>query len=95
MIAIKLINVFIIFSIICINLIKSAELPTLHEYYTNGGIKSGLVAEGERFKLNGKEITLISGSLHYFRVLPELWRDRLLKFKAAGLNVVQIFSKLY
>jgi hypothetical protein len=88
MIAIKLINVFIIFSISCINLNKSAELPTLYEYYTKGGIKSGLVAEGEHFKLNGKEITLISGSLHYFRVLPELWRDRLLKFKAAGLNAV-------
>ena len=62
--------------------------PTNYEYYTKGGIKEGLKAEGDHFKLNGKEITLLSGSLHYFRLPWQYWKDRLRKFKAAGLNTV-------
>jgi hypothetical protein len=67
---------------------QSAELPTNYEYYTSGGIKTGLIAEGNHFTLNGKEIRILSGSLHYFRVPQQYWRDRLLKMKAAGLNAV-------
>ena len=70
----------------------SEELPTLYEHYTGGGIKSGLVAEGQTFKLNGKDLRILGGSFHYFRVLPQYWKDRLLKMKAAGLNSVQIYS---
>jgi hypothetical protein len=69
----------------------SAELPTLYEHYTSGGIKSGLKAEGNHFTLNGKEITILSGSFHYFRVHHLKWRETLLKFKAAGLNAVIYF----
>ena len=68
----------------------SAELPTLYEHYTSGGIKSGLKAEGNHFTLNGKEITIFSGSFHYFRVHNQKWRNVLLKFKAAGLNAVNM-----
>lgn len=65
-----------------------AELPTLYEYYTKGGIKSGLEANGDKFHLNGKEITIFGGSFHYFRVHQDNWRVTLKKFKAAGLNAV-------
>ena len=85
----------VIFLIVfCIKNSESANdsLPTVYEYYTNGGIKSGLEAEGSYFKLNGKELRILSGSLHYFRVLPDQWWDRLLKMKAAGLNTVQFYS---
>ena len=41
---------------------------TLYEYFTSGGISEGLTALGQEFKLNGKEIKLLSGSLHYFRL---------------------------
>ena len=37
------------------------------------------------------DITLLSGSLHYFRIPREYWRDRLEKVRAAGLNAVQIY----
>ena len=40
------------------------------------------------FLLDGKRIWLVSGSIHYFRVPRELWRDRLLKAKRAGLNCI-------
>ncbi|KAN0023890.1 hypothetical protein ACTFIV_008280 [Dictyostelium citrinum] len=34
---------------------------------------------------------IISGSFHYFRCLPELWMDRLMKIKACGLNTIQTY----
>ncbi|ESQ27891.1 hypothetical protein EUTSA_v10018211mg [Eutrema salsugineum] len=34
---------------------------------------------------------IIGGDLHYFRVLPEYWEDRLLRAKALGLNTIQMY----
>lgn len=70
-------------------------LPTLYEHYTAGGIKSGLNADTPNFFLNGKNITLYSGSMHYFRVPRKYWRDRLRKMRAAGLNAVDTLVLLY
>lgn len=47
-------------------------------------------AEG-RFLLNGKPFRLVSGAIHYFRVVPEYWRDRLLKLRACGFNTVETY----
>ncbi|RAV19912.1 glycoside hydrolase family 35 protein [Paenibacillus contaminans] len=47
--------------------------------------------EGPNFMLDGKPIQLISGAIHYFRVVPEYWRDRLLKLKACGFNTVETY----
>lgn len=41
--------------------------------------------------LDGKPFRLLSGSVHYFRVVPEYWRDRLEKLKACGLNTVETY----
>ena len=43
------------------------------------------------FYLNGEKFKLISGAIHYFRVVPEYWRDRLLKLKAMGCNTVETY----
>ena len=43
------------------------------------------------FYLNGEKFQVISGSIHYFRVVPEYWRDRLLKLKAMGCNTVETY----
>ena len=52
---------------------------------------SGLVAnDRDWFELNGKKMRIFSGSLHYFRVHPEYWRDRLRKYRAAGLNTIDV-----
>ena len=40
------------------------------------------------FRINGERIWLTSGSIDYFRVPADCWRDRLLKAKGAGLNCV-------
>ena len=49
----------------------------------------GLVAEGPTFTLNGKDLKILSGAFHYFRIHPEYWRDTLRKLRAAGLNTVE------
>lgn len=41
------------------------------------------------FILNGKPLRILSGAIHYFRVVPEYWKDRLLKLKGMGLNTVE------
>ena len=43
------------------------------------------------FYLDGGKLHIISGSIHYFRVVPEYWRDRLLKLKAMGCNTVETY----
>ncbi len=45
----------------------------------------------DNFYLDGKPFKLISGSIHYFRVVPEYWRDRLEKLKAMGANTVETY----
>lgn len=41
--------------------------------------------------MNGEKFKIISGSIHYFRVVPEYWRDRLEKLKAMGCNAVETY----
>lgn len=45
----------------------------------------------ETYYLNNKPFQLISGAIHYFRVVPEYWRDRLEKLKNAGCNTVETY----
>ncbi|SFC09060.1 beta-galactosidase [Alkalibacterium subtropicum] len=46
----------------------------------------------EDFYWNGKPIKIISGAIHYFRVVPEYWEDRLKKLKAMGGNTVETYA---
>ena len=43
------------------------------------------------FYLDGEKFQVISGSIHYFRVVPEYWRDRLTKLKNMGCNTVETY----
>jgi beta-galactosidase GanA len=64
---------------------------TLYEYFGGENITKGFTAEKEGFKLNGKPIRIISGAMHYFRIHPKLWRDRLRKLRASGANTVETY----
>ena len=44
-----------------------------------------------KFNLDGKPFQIISGAIHYFRVVPEYWKDRLEKLKAMGCNTVETY----
>jgi len=45
----------------------------------------------DEFYLDGEPLKIISGAIHYFRVVPEYWRDRLEKLKAMGCNTVETY----
>ncbi len=51
-----------------------------------------LTAKNKKFYLNGEEFKIQSGSMHYFRLLPEYWENVLTKIKAAGLNTVETYT---
>nr|AEE63027.1 unknown [Dendroctonus ponderosae] len=69
----------------------AADLPTNYQYFTAGGIESGLNADEATFLLNGKSMFVYSGAIHYFRVPRPYWRDRLRKLRAAGFNTVETY----
>ncbi|KAH0516514.1 Beta-galactosidase-1-like protein 2 [Microtus ochrogaster] len=48
----------------------------------------GLRTKGPDFMLEDSTFQIFGGSIHYFRVPREYWRDRLLKMKACGLNTL-------
>ncbi len=43
------------------------------------------------FALDGEPFQIISGSMHYFRVHPEQWADRIEKARQLGLNTVDTY----
>lgn len=45
----------------------------------------------DKFYLDGKPFQIISGSIHYFRTVPEYWRDRLEKLVNMGCNAVETY----
>lgn len=45
----------------------------------------------DKFYLDGEPIQILSGSIHYFRTVPEYWHDRLLKLKQCGFNTVETY----
>lgn len=45
----------------------------------------------EEFYYDGQPFKIISGAIHYFRVVPEYWQDRLEKLKALGCNTVETY----
>ena len=45
----------------------------------------------DNFYMDGEPMKIISGAIHYFRVIPEYWQDRLEKLKAMGCNTVETY----
>ena len=48
--------------------------------------------EGSQFYLNNQPFRILSGTIHYFRVVPDYWEDRLLKLKQCGFNTVETYT---
>ena len=47
--------------------------------------------ENDKFTLDGKPFQIISGAMHYWRIVPEYWEDRLKKLRACGFNTVETY----
>jgi len=43
------------------------------------------------FELDGQPFRVLAGALHYFRVHPEQWADRIHKAKLMGLNTIETY----
>lgn len=50
-----------------------------------------LTYDGKQLLLDHQPIQLISGAIHYFRSMPEDWKDYLTKLKACGFNTVETY----
>ncbi|XP_047002728.1 beta-galactosidase-1-like protein 2 [Schistocerca americana] len=70
---------------------QDEELQPVLQYYQGSSIDSGLVADADGFHLNNKNLTIFSGALHYFRVHPSYWEDRIAKISAMGLVAVETY----
>ena len=46
---------------------------------------------GDEFLLDGEPYRVLSGALHYFRVRPDEWADRIHKAKLMGLNTIETY----
>jgi len=45
----------------------------------------------EHFMLDGEPFRILAGALHYFRVHPDLWADRIHKARLMGLNTIETY----
>jgi len=50
-----------------------------------------ITVDEEKIYIDGEPTKIMSGAIHYFRVHPEYWRDRLLKLKECGCNCVETY----
>lgn len=46
-----------------------------------------------QFLKDNKPFRYVAGEMHYFRVLPEKWRERMLTMRAAGVNVLTTYAE--
>ena len=54
--------------------------------------RSSIDFDGRGFLIHGRREFIASGTLHYPRVPRQLWRDRLLRIKAAGFNCIETYA---
>lgn len=53
---------------------------------------SRLTYDNKYFYLDGERFPMISGTIHYFRVVPNYWEDRLKKLRACGFRAVETYT---
>ncbi|KAL3632007.1 hypothetical protein CASFOL_024991 [Castilleja foliolosa] len=76
-------------------LIVLAPMPSASNYSTQFHLdrrnEHKFEIADDMFWKDGETFRIIGGDLHYFRVHPEYWEDRLLRAKALGLNTIQTY----
>lgn len=50
-----------------------------------------LTTSSDGFLLHGEPFRIISGAMHYFRIHPDQWADRLRKARLMGLNTIETY----
>ena len=67
-----------------------ADLPRKRAAISPVHAKQFEIREGQ-FRLDGKPFEIISGEMHYARIPPAYWRQRLRMAKACGLNAITTY----
>ncbi|MFE9423116.1 beta-galactosidase family protein [Kitasatospora sp. NPDC006697] len=57
----------------------------------NNAHHAALTTDGTRFLRAGREHRIVSAAIHYFRIHPDLWRDRLERVRAMGCNTIETY----
>ena len=60
-----------------------------------GCMRSDVTFNGRAVAINGQNVFLSSGSIHYPRSTPEMWPHLMANSRAGGLNMVQIYVFWY
>jgi beta-galactosidase len=50
-----------------------------------------LEAANDGFRLHGQPFQVIAGAMHYFRIHPDQWADRIDKARLMGLNAIDVY----
>ncbi|KAL4260568.1 glycosyl hydrolase 35 family protein [Pleurotus pulmonarius] len=67
-------------------------MPVGSPGFYNGHSNASVTFDQHSVLLDGKRVMVFSGEFHPFRLpAPELWKDVLEKFKAAGFNAVSVY----
>lgn len=53
--------------------------------------KERIKIDSGAFNIDGKDVQLICGEMHYARIPHEYWRDRLKRARAMGLNTISVY----
>ncbi|KAK4781138.1 hypothetical protein SAY87_017244 [Trapa incisa] len=89
--AVSLMVVAAFFVPVLANLPSLSTSPSRHRSPTKRAGLHKFEISKDRFWKDGQHFRIIGGDLHYFRVLPEYWEDRLLRARALGLNTIQTY----
>lgn len=68
------------------------SLSPRHRHHHHRKVKPrSFEIDDDKFWKDGEFFRIIGGDLHYFRILPQYWEDRLVRAKALGLNTIQTY----
>ncbi|XP_057978468.1 beta-galactosidase 17 isoform X2 [Malania oleifera] len=84
---------FFFFMLVCLVAFAAfAPLPSLASSFRRKPVNARkFEIADDMFWKDGRPFQIIGGDLHYFRVHPKYWEDRLLSAKALGLNTIQTY----
>lgn len=69
---------------------ETASAASSRPSLSNTGTSRFVIGERE-FLLDGAPFRVLAGALHYFRVHPEQWTDRIRKARQMGLNTIETY----
>ncbi|WOK98605.1 beta-galactosidase 8 isoform X2 [Canna indica] len=70
---------------------SSSKCSSRHRHGSSAACGRSFRISNDMFWKDDHPFQIIGGDVHYFRVLPQYWRDRLLRAKALGLNTIQTY----